>query len=207
MSRPCRPGAAGAGVPPAHRDHPYPVPGPAGPIVGRPGGQVRSRHGRRRLLACVGNGSTHADDGPQQGGAMTATTDVLDLVQRWAAAEQGNDAQALEGLLADDFMGGGTMAPRRWWSGCWTRRPVSRGATTPAGSASPWSPPDPPTAGCWPPPTSGCCRLPPAHPPSDGRGWSTARRRMASGFEELEDRQGYSRVGEPLAVAERPADL
>jgi hypothetical protein len=31
---------------------------------------------------------------------MTATTDVLDLAQRWAAAEQGNDAQALEGLLA-----------------------------------------------------------------------------------------------------------
>jgi hypothetical protein len=31
---------------------------------------------------------------------MTATTDVVDLVQRWAAAEQGNDAQALEGMLA-----------------------------------------------------------------------------------------------------------
>ena len=49
---------------------------------------------------------------------MNATTDVLDLVQRWAAAEQGNDAQALEGLRADDFMGVGpagfALARGRW---------------------------------------------------------------------------------------------
>ena len=36
---------------------------------------------------------------------MTATTDVLDLVGRWAAAEQGNDADALDGLLANAHIG------------------------------------------------------------------------------------------------------
>jgi hypothetical protein len=36
-------------------------------------------------------------------------TDVLDLVQRWAAAEQENDAGRLEGLLADDFVGVGPL--------------------------------------------------------------------------------------------------
>jgi uncharacterized protein (TIGR02246 family) len=40
---------------------------------------------------------------------MTATTDVLDLVERWAAAEQGNDATALGELLADDFVGVGPL--------------------------------------------------------------------------------------------------
>jgi uncharacterized protein (TIGR02246 family) len=40
---------------------------------------------------------------------MTTTTDVLDLVTSWAAAEQGNDAEALEGLLADDFVGVGPL--------------------------------------------------------------------------------------------------
>ena len=40
---------------------------------------------------------------------MTATTEVLDLVERWAAAEQGNDAEALERLLADDFVGVGPL--------------------------------------------------------------------------------------------------
>ncbi len=40
---------------------------------------------------------------------MTAETEVLDLVQRWAAAEQGNDAEALDGLLADDFVGVGPL--------------------------------------------------------------------------------------------------
>ena len=40
---------------------------------------------------------------------MMASTNVLDLVQRWAAAEQGNDAQALDGLLADDFVGVGPL--------------------------------------------------------------------------------------------------
>ena len=38
---------------------------------------------------------------------MTAQNGVLDLVQRWAAAEEGNDAKALDGLLADGFAGVG----------------------------------------------------------------------------------------------------
>lgn len=43
---------------------------------------------------------------------MTAaenTPDVLDLVQRWAAAEQHNDADLLDGLLAEDFVGVGPL--------------------------------------------------------------------------------------------------
>jgi uncharacterized protein (TIGR02246 family) len=40
---------------------------------------------------------------------MTARTDVLDLVERWAAAEQGNDAEALGKVLADDFVGVGPL--------------------------------------------------------------------------------------------------
>ena len=40
---------------------------------------------------------------------MTASTDVLDLVESWAAAEQGNDARRLDGLLADDFVGVGPL--------------------------------------------------------------------------------------------------
>ena len=35
---------------------------------------------------------------------MTATTDALDLVGRWAEAEQGNDAKALDTVLAGDFV-------------------------------------------------------------------------------------------------------
>ena len=38
---------------------------------------------------------------------MTAQNGVLDLVQRWAAAEERNDAEALDGLLADAFAGVG----------------------------------------------------------------------------------------------------
>jgi ketosteroid isomerase-like protein len=38
---------------------------------------------------------------------MTAQDGVLDLVRRWAAAEQRNDAGALDELLADDFAGVG----------------------------------------------------------------------------------------------------
>lgn len=40
---------------------------------------------------------------------MTAPDGVLDLVQRWAAAEQQNDAGLLDGLLAEDFAGVGPM--------------------------------------------------------------------------------------------------
>jgi ketosteroid isomerase-like protein len=40
---------------------------------------------------------------------MTATNDLLDLVDRWAAAEQENDAGRLDGLLADDFVGVGPL--------------------------------------------------------------------------------------------------
>ena len=38
---------------------------------------------------------------------MTAQDGVLDLVQRWAAAEEKNDAGALDGLLAGEFAGVG----------------------------------------------------------------------------------------------------
>ena len=37
------------------------------------------------------------------------TSDVHDLVKRWATAEQGNDAAALDELLADDFVGVGPL--------------------------------------------------------------------------------------------------
>jgi ketosteroid isomerase-like protein len=40
---------------------------------------------------------------------MTARTEVVDLVRQWAAAEQDNDAEALEGLLAGDFVGVGPL--------------------------------------------------------------------------------------------------
>jgi ketosteroid isomerase-like protein len=40
---------------------------------------------------------------------MTARTDVLDLVGHWAAAEQDNDAEALDELLAADFVGVGPL--------------------------------------------------------------------------------------------------
>jgi uncharacterized protein (TIGR02246 family) len=40
---------------------------------------------------------------------MTTETEVLDLVDRWAKAERGNDAGALAGLLADDFVGVGPL--------------------------------------------------------------------------------------------------
>jgi hypothetical protein len=36
---------------------------------------------------------------------MTAITDVLDLVEGWAEAEQRNDAEALDGLLANAHIG------------------------------------------------------------------------------------------------------
>ncbi len=40
---------------------------------------------------------------------MNVAPEVLDLVGRWAAAEQDNNAGALEGLLADDFVGVGPL--------------------------------------------------------------------------------------------------
>jgi ketosteroid isomerase-like protein len=40
---------------------------------------------------------------------MTTTDDILDLVGRWAAAEEGNDPERLEGLLAHDFVGVGPL--------------------------------------------------------------------------------------------------
>jgi ketosteroid isomerase-like protein len=40
---------------------------------------------------------------------MTTETEVLDLVDRWAKAERGNDAEALAGVLADDFVGVGPL--------------------------------------------------------------------------------------------------
>jgi ketosteroid isomerase-like protein len=40
---------------------------------------------------------------------MTATDDILDLVHRWAAAEEQNDPQRLDGLLADGFVGVGPL--------------------------------------------------------------------------------------------------
>jgi ketosteroid isomerase-like protein len=45
-------------------------------------------------------------------------TDLLDLVERWTAAEQENDVGRLEGLLADDFVGVGPLGfvlPREQW--------------------------------------------------------------------------------------------
>ena len=40
---------------------------------------------------------------------MTTTDDILDLVDRWAAAEEQNDPERLDGLLADDFVGVGPL--------------------------------------------------------------------------------------------------
>jgi ketosteroid isomerase-like protein len=37
------------------------------------------------------------------------SNEVLDLVHRWAAAEQANDAAQLDGLLAHDFVGVGPL--------------------------------------------------------------------------------------------------
>jgi ketosteroid isomerase-like protein len=40
---------------------------------------------------------------------MTPSADVLDLVRRWAAAEEHNDAAGLDKVLADDFVGVGPL--------------------------------------------------------------------------------------------------
>lgn len=49
---------------------------------------------------------------------MTAPPDVLDLVRRWAGAEEQNDATVLDRLLAGDFVGVGPLGflvPRDQW--------------------------------------------------------------------------------------------
>ena len=49
---------------------------------------------------------------------MTATTEILDLVRRWAAAEQQNDPGLLDGVMADDFQGvspAGFVLTREQW--------------------------------------------------------------------------------------------
>src|SRR4029077_6580294 len=59
---------------------------------------------------------------------MTAQNGVLDLVQHWAAAEQRNDAGALDGLLADGFAGVGPFGfilTRDQWLGPFANGPVN----------------------------------------------------------------------------------
>src|ERR1700759_1465426 len=63
---------------------------------------------------------------------MTAQNGVLDLVQRWTAAEQRNDAGALDGLLADGFAGVGPFGfilTRDQWLGRFTNGLVNRSFT------------------------------------------------------------------------------
>ena len=58
-------------------------------------------HGGTKVKLTLYLGQQHR----REGGSMTATNDVLDLVGRWAAAEQGNDAEALAGRLANAHIG------------------------------------------------------------------------------------------------------
>jgi ketosteroid isomerase-like protein len=60
---------------------------------------------------------------------MTAQDGVLDLVQRWAAAEQDNDAGRLDGLLAGGFAGVGPFGfilTRDQWLARFTNGLVNR---------------------------------------------------------------------------------
>ena len=60
---------------------------------------------------------------------MTAQDGVLDLVQRWAAAETHNDAAALDGLLDDGFAGVGPFGfilTRDQWLARFTNGLVNR---------------------------------------------------------------------------------
>ena len=63
---------------------------------------------------------------------MPAHDGVLDLVQRWAAAEQENDAGRLDGLLAGEFAGVGPFGfilTRDQWLARFTNGPVNRSFT------------------------------------------------------------------------------
>lgn len=60
---------------------------------------------------------------------MTKPDGVLDLVQRWAAAEQDNDAGRLDGLLAGEFAGVGPFGfilTRDQWLARFTNGLVNR---------------------------------------------------------------------------------
>jgi ketosteroid isomerase-like protein len=60
---------------------------------------------------------------------MTAQDGVLDLVQRWSAAEQENDAGRLDGLLAGEFAGVGPFGfilTRDQWLARFTNGLVNR---------------------------------------------------------------------------------
>jgi ketosteroid isomerase-like protein len=63
---------------------------------------------------------------------MNAQDGVLDLVQRWAAAEERNDAPTLDGLLADGFAGVGPFGfilTRDQWLARFTNGLVNRSFT------------------------------------------------------------------------------
>ena len=63
---------------------------------------------------------------------MKAQDGVLDLVQRWAAAEERNDAATLDGLLADGFAGVGPFGfilTRDQWLARFTNGLVNRSFT------------------------------------------------------------------------------
>ena len=63
---------------------------------------------------------------------MSAHDGVLDLAQRWAAAEQENDAGRLDGLLAGDFAGVGPFGfvlTRDQWLARFTNGLVNRSFT------------------------------------------------------------------------------
>ena len=60
---------------------------------------------------------------------MNAQDGVLDLIRRWAAAEEQNDAGALDGLLAGDFAGVGPFGfilTRDQWLARFTNGLVNR---------------------------------------------------------------------------------
>jgi ketosteroid isomerase-like protein len=63
---------------------------------------------------------------------MTTSADVLDLVRRWSAAEEHNDAAGLDKILADDFVGVGPLGfvlTRPQWPVRFENGLVNRGFT------------------------------------------------------------------------------